>query len=94
MTNILGILDLVVVMVVVINLSRAVWIGPSGSSRSLILSICVTAALIIFGLTSLLAAAGLTASSPFHRGALLVFLAATAVATLLWRAKKPVAATS
>ena len=71
MAIILRILDLVVVLLVVMNVSRAVW-----KAQSLVLSVFVTAAVAIFGLVSLLAASGLTAGSAFDQGALLAFLVA------------------
>ena len=85
MAIILRILDFMVVLLVVMNVSRAVW-----KAQSLVLSVFVTAAVAIFGLVSLLAASGLTAGSAFHQGALLVFLVAIAVATNMSRASKPV----
>jgi hypothetical protein len=90
MATILSILDFVVVLLVVMNVSLAIWKEPSGSSSSLVLSVCVTAAVAIFGLVSLTAASGLTTSSAFDQGSLAIFLVATAVATRMWRAKKPV----
>ena len=90
MATILSILDFVVVLMVVMNIALAIWREPSGNSSSLALSVPVTAAAAIFGLVSLLAASGLTTSAAFNQGALLIFLVATAVATRMWRVKKPV----
>jgi hypothetical protein len=91
MTLILRILDFAVVLLVVFHASRAVWKGPSGKSPSPILSVFVTAALLVFGMVSLSGASSLTTASAFHQGALLIFLAATAAVILMSRAKKPVA---
>ena len=76
MAIILSILDIVVVLLVVINVSRAVWTGPSGHPPALLLSLCATLAVLIFGLVSVVAADGLTTSSTFHQAALLIFLSA------------------
>jgi hypothetical protein len=88
MAAILSILDIAVVLLAVISLSRAVWKGPTENSGSLVLSIVLTVAFTIFGLVSISAAAGLAADSLFNQGALLIFLTAIAiVATLSWTGK-------
>jgi hypothetical protein len=86
---ILSILDFVVTLVVVISISRAVWKGPSKSSRSLALSLLLTLAFSVFGLVSLLGAAGLTAGSAYSQRALLIFLVAIAIAVYLSWVNKP-----
>jgi hypothetical protein len=88
MAIILSIIDIVVVLLVVINVSRAVWAGPSGQPSSLLLSLCITLAVVIFGVISLCAADGLTSNSGFHQAALLIFLLPTAAGTRLWRTNK------
>lgn len=90
MATILSILDFVVILLVVINVALAIRKEPSGSYSSPVLSIFGIAAVAVCGLVSLMAATGLTTSAAFHQGALLIFLVATAGATRLWRAKKPV----
>jgi hypothetical protein len=88
MGAILSILDVAVVLFAVISLSRAVWKGPTQSSRSLALSIVLTVAFMILGLVSVSAAAGLAADSLFNQGALLLFLTAIAiVASVSWTDK-------
>ena len=89
MGTILSILDLVVVLVVVISVSRAVWEGPTESSRSLALSVLLILAFSIFGIVSLLAAAGLTTASAFNQGALFIFLVVTAIAAGVTWMNKP-----
>jgi hypothetical protein len=89
--TILSILDFVVVLAVVISLSRAVWKGPSESSRSLALTSLLTVAFIIFGLVSLVAAAGLSAGSAFNQRALLISLVAIAAAIYMSWVNKPAA---
>lgn len=63
MEIILGIADLFVVLAVVISVSRAVWMGQSQNSRSLLLPLCITLAMIVFGVVSFSAASGLAISS-------------------------------
>ena len=88
MATILTILDFVVVLLVVMNVSLAILKEPSGNSSSPALSVLAIVAVAIFGLVSLMAASGLTAGSGFTQGALLIFLVVTAVATRMWRSKK------
>ncbi len=85
----LSILDLIVVSSVVIGVSRAVWKGQPESSRSLLLSTCLTLALIVFGLVSLSAALGLAGSSSRNQIALLVFLVPIAIVAPMLGANKP-----
>jgi hypothetical protein len=84
----LTILDLIVVAVVVYSVSRAVWTGRSGDSASTLLAVCVTAALLVFGVVSLSAADGLTSNSGFNQGALLIFLVAVALVSRLFPSQK------
>jgi hypothetical protein len=88
MSIILLVLDFVVVLFVVFSVSRAVWTEASGRPGAGLLSVCVVAALAIFGLTSLMGAFGLTEAPAFDQGALVLFLVAIVIVTLLWRAKK------
>ena len=90
MATILTILDILVVLLVVFNVSQAIWKGPSGNPPSPILSVFATAAVLIFGIISFLGALGRTSASGVQQGALLIFLAATAGATRMWRASKTV----
>jgi phosphatidylglycerophosphate synthase len=89
MPIILSFLDFLVIFVVVISVSRAVWTGPSESSHSLALSIFLALAFIILGIVSLLAASGLTDNSAFNQGALLIFLVATAITACISWVKRP-----
>jgi predicted neutral ceramidase superfamily lipid hydrolase len=79
MRIILSIADLIVVLAVVISVSRAVWRGQSDQSRSLLLSVCIVLALLIFALVSFTAAYGLAESSSFNQFALLLVLVAIAI---------------
>jgi hypothetical protein len=90
MATILSIIDFVVVLLVVVNVSLAVRKGLSTDAQSPILTACVTVILVLFGLVSFMGAQGLTEGSTFGQGALLIFLVGTAIATTMWRNKKAV----
>jgi hypothetical protein len=85
----LSIADLLVLLAIVINVSRAVRNGQSRGFGPLILSICIVVALLIFALVSFSAAYGLAESSSLlSQGVLLVFLIVTAVvARISWASK-------
>jgi hypothetical protein len=85
----LSIADVIVVLAIVVSVPSAVWKGQPGG-RSLLLSACITLAMLIFGLVSLSAASGLAESeSSVNHVAMLIFLAATAVVLRMWWANKP-----
>ena len=90
MATILNILDFAVVLLVVVNVSLSVRQGLSDAPESPILTVCLVAALVLFGLVAFLAAQGLAGGSGFGQGALLIFLVATAVASTMWRSKRAV----
>ena len=83
MTTFLMVLDFLVVLAVVVSVSRTVWNGQSGSSRSVLLSALIVLAMLIFGLVSMSAASGLTSSSSSNQVALLIFLVAIAIVALM-----------
>jgi predicted neutral ceramidase superfamily lipid hydrolase len=89
MRIILGIADFVLVSAVVIAVSRAVWRGQSAQSRSLLLSVCVVSAMLVFGLVSFTAAYGLAESSSFNQIALLIVLLAIAIIARISWANEP-----
>lgn len=84
MATMLSIIDFIVVLLVVFNLSRSVWAGP-GAPSSPLLAIVVTIAFLLFGMVSLCAADGLTTAATFHQVAILVFLVPTALLTFTWK---------
>lgn len=89
MRIILGIADFALVVAVVIAVSRAVWRGQSEQSRSLLLSVCVVLAMLVFGLVSFTAAYGLAESSSFNQIALLIVLLAIAIIARISWANEP-----
>ena len=85
---VLIIADLLVLLTIVISVSRAVRYGQPSSSGSLLLTVCIVIALLIFATVSFTAASGLAQSSSFSQGVLLVFLIVTAiVARVSWAPK-------
>ena len=86
MATILSIIDFIVVLLVVFNVSRSVWAGLGGSS-SPVLAAVTTVAIVIFGLVSLCATDGLTTNVAFHQVAILVALIPTALLTFTWKAQ-------
>jgi hypothetical protein len=81
----LTIADLLVLLAVVAGAWRAVRNGQSQGPGSLILSICVILALLIFALVSFTSASGLAESSSLNQVVLLAFLVVTAiVARVSW----------
>jgi hypothetical protein len=90
MSTVLSILDLIVLAVVVFSVARALWSSEPGNSGYTLLAVVITVALLIFGVVSMCAATGLTTSSGFNQGALLIFLVATGIVSRLYWAPKPV----
>lgn len=86
MSTMLSIIDLIVVLLVVFNVSRSVWAGP-GAPSSPLLAAVATIAIALWGLVSLCAADGLTTNAAFHQVAILVFLIPTALLTFSWKAQ-------
>lgn len=84
MSAMLSIIDLIVVLLVVCDVSRAVWAGP-GAPSSPLLAAVVTVAILLFGLVSLCAADGLTTNAAFHQIAILIFLLPAALLTFAWK---------
>lgn len=84
MSTMLSIIDLIVVLLVVFNVSRSVWAGP-GTPSSPLLAAVATIALAIWGIVSLCAADGLTTNAAFHQVAILIFLIPTALLTFTWK---------
>lgn len=87
----LSIADLLVLLAIVISASRAVWKGHSRGFGPLLLSLCITLAMLIFALVSFAAAYGLAESSSLGRAVLLVFLVVTAIVARVAWVNKPVA---
>lgn len=80
--------DLLVLLTIVISVSRAVRYGQPSGSGSLLLTVCIVVALLIFATVSFTAASGLAQSSSLSQGVLLAFLIVTAiVARFSWAPK-------
>jgi len=80
MQTFLVIADLIVVLLLVLTVPGAVWRGlEDKGAGSLLLSICVAAAVIAFGIISAGVAAGLAQGSSLEQGILLVVLVAIAI---------------
>ena len=80
---VLIIADLLVLLTIVVSVSRAV-----RGSGSLLLTVCIVVALLVFATVSFTAASGLAQSSAFNQGVLLAFLIVTAiVARVSWAPK-------
>jgi hypothetical protein len=80
MSILLTIADLLVLLTIVISVSRAV-----RGSGSLLLTVCIVIALLVFATVSFTAASGLAQSSAFNQAVLLAFLIVTAiVARVSW----------
>jgi hypothetical protein len=91
MGTLLGIVDFVVLLLLVVLILRTVWKEQPQGSGSLLLSICVALALIVFATVSFAAYLGLVeVSSSLTRGIFLVILLVMAgLLRLPW--SKPVA---
>jgi hypothetical protein len=90
MGTVLSVIDFLVLLTIVISASRWVWKQPAQGFGPLLLSICITLALLIFATVSFTAASGLAAGSSLDQGILLIFLVAIAVATRMSWANNPV----
>jgi hypothetical protein len=90
MATVLDILDFVVVLLVVVNVSLSVRKGLTEKPESPILTGCIVIAMALFALVSFLAAQGLAGGSGLSQGILLLFLAATAAASTMWRSSDAV----
>jgi hypothetical protein len=86
---VLTIIDFLVLLTIVISASRWVWKQPAQGFGPLLLSICITLALLIFATISFTAASGLAAGSSLSQGILLVFLIAIAIVTPMSWANNP-----
>ena len=85
---VLIIADLLVLLTIVLSVSRAVRNGQAGGSGSLLLTVCIVVALLVFATVSFTAASGLAQSSSLNQGVLLAFLIVTAiVARVSWAPK-------
>jgi hypothetical protein len=85
---VLIIADLLVLLTIVISVSRAGRNGQAGGSGSLLLTVCIVVALLVFATVSFTAASGLAQSSSLNQGVLLAFLIVTAiVARVSWAPK-------
>jgi hypothetical protein len=85
---VLIIADLLVLLTIVISVSRAVRNGQPNGSGSMLLTVCIVVALLIFATVSFTAASGLAQSSSLNQGVLLAFLIVTAiVARVSWAPK-------
>jgi hypothetical protein len=81
----LTVIDFLILVTIVISVSRWVWKQPAQGFGPLLLSICITLALVIFATVSFTAASGLAAGSSLSQGVLLIFLVAIAVvARMSW----------
>lgn len=85
----LTIADLLVLLTVVAGALRAVRNGQSRGPGSLLLSICIALALLIFALVSFTAASGLAESSLLNQVVLLAFLVVTAIVARVSWANQP-----
>jgi hypothetical protein len=86
---VLSIIDFLVLLTIVISASRWVWKQPAQGFGPLLLSICITLALLIFATVSFTAASGLAAGSSLSQGILLIFLIAIAIVTRMSWANNP-----
>ena len=88
MSILLTIADLLVLLTIVASISRAVRYGQQNGSGSLLLTVCIVIALLVFATVSFTAASGLAQSSAFNQAVLLAFLIVTAiVARVSWAPK-------
>jgi len=89
MGTVLSVIDFLVLLTIVISASRWVWKQPAQGFGPLLLSICITLALLIFATVSFTAAYGLTEGSSLSQGILLIFLVAIAIAARMSWANNP-----
>jgi len=82
----LTVIDFLILLTIVISVSRWVWRQPVQGFGPLLLSICITLAVLIFATVSFTAASGLAAGSALSQAILLIFLIAIAiVARMSWK---------
>ena len=86
---VLSIIDFLVLLTIVISASRWVWKQPAQGFGPLLLSICITLALLIFATVSFTAGSGLAAGSSLSQGILLIFLIAISIVTRMSWANNP-----
>jgi hypothetical protein len=86
---VLSVIDFLVLLTIVISASRWVWKQPAQGFGPLLLSICITLALLIFATVSFTAGSGLAAGSSLSQGILLIFLIAIAIVTRMSWANNP-----
>jgi hypothetical protein len=89
MGTVLSVIDFLVLLTIVISASRWVWKQPAQGFGPLLLSICITLALLIFATVSFTAAYGLAEGSSLGQGILLIFLVAIAIAARMSWANNP-----
>ncbi len=92
MGTLLGVLDFIVLLLVVVHVPRTVWKKQPHGSGSLLMSIFIALALIVFAFVSFAAYMGLVGvSSSLTRGIFLVLILGMAVLLRLSWVGKPVA---
>jgi len=85
----LSVIDFLVLLTIVISVSRWVWKQPAQGFGPLLLSICITLAVLIFATVSFTAAYGLAAGSSLSQVILLIFLIAIAIVARISWASNP-----
>jgi hypothetical protein len=85
----LSIIDFLVLLTIVVSVSRWVWKQPEQGFGPLLLSICITLAVLTFATVSFTAAYGLAAGSSLSQIILLVFLVAIAIVARISWANSP-----
>jgi len=85
----LSVIDFLVLLTIVISVSRWVWKQPAQGFGPLLLSICITLAVLIFATVSFTAAYGLAAGSSLSQVILLIFLIAIAIVARISWASSP-----
>ena len=86
---VLSVIDFLVLLTIVISVSRWVWKQPAQGFGPLLLSICITLAVLIFATVSFTAAYGLAAGSSLSQVILLIFLIAIAIVARISWASSP-----
>jgi len=86
---VLSVIDFLVLLTIVISVSRWVWKQPARGFGPLLLSICITLAVLIFATVSFTAAYGLAAGSSLSQVILLIFLIAIAIVARISWASSP-----
>ena len=83
----LTVLDFLVILLVVTEVTLAIRKGPAETPSSPLLGGLLALVLLIFGLVSMMGANGLTSGSSVGQWALLLVLLVAAGATRLWRTR-------